>query len=307
MSIEKVITFSDGRKVDFDSVAATAVGRNVIFVPREFIGDMFGKLHLPDSVKLGMFDDLSQRGETHNGFDFVSMNIYFEENTNQRPSNVHILLSEDILLFVHDGQWVISNLIAHMENEMDESVFEDSLLFFFNSVCERDAKNLLVIEQAVADFEDDIISSKATDCSRELVDLRRKLLSYKRYYEATMSTYIELEKNANGLFCADRIRYFLMLVGRCDRNLHVIYSLSDYVTQVSDAFRAQVEIELNKTLKLFTVIVAIFLPLSLVAAWYGMNLKMPEYFAEYGYPSVLLASGLIIVLGFWYFRKKKFI
>ena len=37
--------------------------------------------------------------------------------------------------------------------------------------------------------------------------------------------------------------------------------LRDYVTQVREAYQAQIDIEQNKIMKIFTVLTAVFLPL----------------------------------------------
>ena len=55
-----------------------------------------------------------------------------------------------------------------------------------------------------------------------------------------------------------------------------------------------------------TVITAIFMPLTLIAGWYGMNFtQMPELAWQYGYPLVIIISVLIVVAEIHYFKKKK--
>lgn len=50
----------------------------------------------------------------------------------------------------------------------------------------------------------------------------------------------------------------------------------------------------------------IFLPLTLIAGWYGMNFRyMPEYAWKYAYPVVIVVSILIIIIEIIYFKKKK--
>ena len=51
-----------------------------------------------------------------------------------------------------------------------------------------------------------------------------------------------------------------------------------------EAYQAQLDYEQNQLMKAFTVLTAIFLPLSLIARWYGMNFSMPEYQWALGYP-----------------------
>ena len=74
---------------------------------------------------------------------------------------------------------------------------------------------------------------------------------------------------------------------------------------VREAYQSQIDIEQNNIMKVFTVVTSIFLPLSLIAAWYGMNFALPEYQWAYGYPFVVsLSVGLVVGL-LIFFRKKK--
>ena len=65
------------------------------------------------------------------------------------------------------------------------------------------------------------------------------------------------------------------------------------------------DIRLNTTMKVFTVVTTIFLPLTVIAGWYGMNFQMPEYEWKYGYLIVILASVACVVAGIAFFKKNK--
>ena len=63
---------------------------------------------------------------------------------------------------------------------------------------------------------------------------------------------------------------------------------------------------LNNTMKIFTVVTTVFLPLSLIVGWYGMNFtNMPELTWKYGYLAVILLSVAVVIFCFWFFKKKK--
>ncbi|MPN50396.1 Cobalt/magnesium transport protein CorA [bioreactor metagenome] len=57
-------------------------------------------------------------------------------------------------------------------------------------------------------------------------------------------------------------------------------------------------------MKIFTVITAIFLPLTLLVGWYGMNFHMPELQWAYGYPAVIVVSIALMVALILLFKKK---
>ena len=69
---------------------------------------------------------------------------------------------------------------------------------------------------------------------------------------------------------------------------------------------SQIEVQQNRVMSILTVVTTIFLPLTLIAGWYGMNFPgMPEFGWKYGYPTVIFISILIIILEILYFKKKK--
>ena len=60
-------------------------------------------------------------------------------------------------------------------------------------------------------------------------------------------------------------------------------------------------------MKILTIVTTIFLPLTLVAGWYGMNFSnMPELSWKYGYPAVIVISLVIVMICLWIMKKKKF-
>ena len=57
-----------------------------------------------------------------------------------------------------------------------------------------------------------------------------------------------------------------------------------------------------------TVVTTIFMPLTLIVGWYGMNFRyMPELESAWGYPVVILVSALILIGSLLYFKKKKWL
>lgn len=63
---------------------------------------------------------------------------------------------------------------------------------------------------------------------------------------------------------------------------------------------------MNEVMKLLTIIATIFIPLTFIAGIYGMNFtNMPELNWQYGYFAVLALMVVILLVMFWYFRKRK--
>ena len=58
-------------------------------------------------------------------------------------------------------------------------------------------------------------------------------------------------------------------------------------------------------MQFLTVVTTLFMPLTLIAGWYGMNFSdMPELHAPYAYPIVIAISIAVTVIEIIYFKKK---
>ena len=90
-----------------------------------------------------------------------------------------------------------------------------------------------------------------------------------------------------------------------DRLLEFVLHLQEYIEQVREAYQSQIDIEQNNIMKVFTVVTSIFLPLTLIAGWYGMNLQMPEFHWAWGYPFVIAVSLSVVVALIVIFKRKK--
>ena len=72
--------------------------------------------------------------------------------------------------------------------------------------------------------------------------------------------------------------------------------------------REKLDVKQNRTMALLTVITTIFMPLTLIAGWYGMNFKyMPELEYKWAYPAVIAVSIIIVIVSLLFFKKKKWL
>jgi magnesium transporter len=96
-----------------------------------------------------------------------------------------------------------------------------------------------------------------------------------------------------------------------DHTVHVVETMETYrdiVSGMLDIYMSSVSMRLNEIMKVLTIIATIFIPLTFVAGWYGLNFKdMTELGWRWGYPMVIaislaVAGGMIV-----FFRRKKWI
>lgn len=82
-------------------------------------------------------------------------------------------------------------------------------------------------------------------------------------------------------------------------------SLHEAAQQLRDVYQAKIDIRQNKVMSILTIVTTVFMPLTLIAGWYGMNVRMPEVSWPYSYPVIILASIVVTIIEIIIFKKKK--
>ncbi len=170
----------------------------------------------------------------------------------------------------------------------------------------RDLALLDSIEKKLNEAEMEILKGGVEEFPAELNDIRGDLLDLRLHYEQLIDLGQEFEENENDFFKEKNLRYFRLFTERVERMKDRVTGLRDYVAQLRDLVQGQLSVKQNKIMTLLTVITSIFLPLTLIAGWYGMNFKyMPEFDKPYAYPIVIGVCVLIVVGCIIWFKKKK--
>jgi magnesium transporter len=162
------------------------------------------------------------------------------------------------------------------------------------------------MENDIGGLEDGLITAQrpVKGASRRIIALRRALMRMKRYYDQLDVTLDELLENENGAIPDDALVLLSGLARRVDRLAESVAHLSECVAQAREAYQAQIDIEQNQIMKRLTLLGTVFMPLTLIAGWYGMNFSMPEYGWGGGYAYVTALSAAVCAIGFVLFRRK---
>ena len=181
------------------------------------------------------------------------------------------------------------------------------LQLFFSEMIRKDYEYLEKLEDRITETENALIMTGDENARTKIIEFRKELRRLKKYVESMDRILQGLYENENKLMTDEMQSHFRILNRKMDRLLSEVHSLHEYVSQLREAYQAQIDIEQNNIMKVFTVVATIFMPLTLLVGWYGMNLKMPEFQSDIAYPIVIVVSVLVFVGGIIYFKKKKWL
>ena len=136
--------------------------------------------------------------------------------------------------------------------------------------------------------------------------MRGQMRELSIHYEQLIDMTQELEENENSFFKEKDLHYLHLFMNRMLRLSDIAASVRDHTTQVRELYQTQLDVRQNRTMTLLTVIATIFMPLTLITGWYGMNFRyMPELEFRWSYPAVFLVCLAIAVGCLIFFKKKK--
>ncbi len=172
------------------------------------------------------------------------------------------------------------------------------------------AGDIIMLESTgaeVSELEAQVLRDEAhEDFTTTLLDLKNRLLSAHNYYEQLLDITEAVEENENDIFDTDSLMYISNMGKKIVRLREDVDALSNMVVHLQDAYSSYMDMNLNKTMKFFTVITSIFFPLTIIVGWYGMNFQsMPEFYWRYGYLYVILLSIIVVLVLVLVGKRKK--
>lgn len=218
-------------------------------------------------------------------------------------------LDEKGIVFIDDNQNV-HDIIERVQSTRKWRMpsLERFLYDFLEQIVYGDLALLEKYERELDSIEDEILSGNEEADLGRVNDIRNDLRDLKTHYDQLMDLAQELEENENNFFKAENVRYFHLFSNRVSRLYDVVTALRDYAVQLRDLYQAQLDVKQNRIMTVLTVVTTIFMPLTLIAGWYGMNFKyMPELETNLGYPIVIAVSLIIVVVSLIYFKKKRWL
>ena len=215
-------------------------------------------------------------------------------------------MRKEELIFIDDADKVRQILDEMQGYPLTDSSSPALLLFdFMEYLLKDDMIFLQEYEERLTRLEEELLNGKAEGFDRKILSFRKELSALSAYYEQLSDMGETLQQNAAEQGDEKDSLLFGLYSDKAGRLYSAVQMLKEYSMQLREMHQTQIDVRQNEIMKMLTVVTTVFMPLTLVAGWYGMNfVNMPELSSPYGYIIICVICLLVIVVEILIFKIK---
>lgn len=224
--------------------------------------------------------------------------------------HISFILTQDVIISLQEIQEdVFDHIRKRIENNyglirkkgVDYLFFLlcDALIDQYTLISDDSEEQLLALEEGINDNDRNIGLRELHEAKRELLQTHKDVRAAGDVLEGVILSEFYI--------LGDLVKKLLTSIAH-----NAKYSIDSFSRQLehtknlSDLHFAQQNTRLNEMIKLLTIMSAIFIPISFIAGFYGMNfVNIPELKLKYAYPIVIGLMLFIVAFILFFFKRKK--
>ncbi len=154
------------------------------------------------------------------------------------------------------------------------------------------------INERVEELEDDLYLEPTREVTEEILSLKRTTLAMRRAILPQKRIFASGNGNYAFNVGEENIPYFLDLVDHVERIIDSIDSFRDLVDGALATYESIIGARTSETIRILTVISTIFMPLTFLTGFFGMNVPLP---AQHTVTSTLAITIGLLGVSLWMF------
>jgi magnesium transporter len=237
---------------------------------------------------------------------------YVDKSGEIETSELDVFLGHNYMVTHHDGSipavekvWSILHRDSrYMENGADHLLYRlaDELVAGYMPVVES-------LDDAIDRAEDELFDRPSNRTLEQIFQLKRSILHLRRIIAPQREVFNRLARDDNQVIDArDRV-YFRDIYDHMVRLHDITESIRDLVGGTLDTYLSVINNRMNDIMKTLTLITTLFMPLSFVAGFFGMNFFEPVsgLYEWTNRPAFLIMMAIMImtpVLMYFWMRRR---
>jgi magnesium transporter len=234
-----------------------------------------------------------------------------ETNGDMITEQVSLFIGDGFVVSIHEGcdaLAVVRERIMAARGRMRESGADylayailDLLIDNYFPIVEKIGDRLNVIDEQLESGFNPGQRLAIREVRADLLLLRRTVWPQREAIAALMRDDCPLISGMTRTYLRDCYDHTIQL-------MDVIETYRELCADLRDFHLAEISLRSNEVMKTLTVIATLFMPLSFVAGFYGMNFQhMPELRLRYAYPATVFLMLIIAASFLFFFRRKGWI
>lgn len=231
-----------------------------------------------------------------------------------------ILIIEHISLVVGDG-FILSfqEIPGDVFDEVRERILQNKgylrkrksdylFIRLLDAIIDNYGFTLEHIRQNIVDLENSLLGKnwRKTDLSKEVLQLKKELNILRGHIAPLRDLITKIKTETDHFFQRSSIAYLNDIQDQANYLIHTFDNFREMLKDLMDLYNSKTGHELNHIMKTLTIISALFIPLTFVAGWYGMNFEhMPELSWQYSYPTIISVMLITFIVMFIYMKNKR--
>ena len=225
----------------------------------------------------------------------------------------HFYLGRNYVVTIHtDPAPVLAELRERVKQGPELCKGEPSFLTYLviDALVDSNFPMLEKLDEFIDKLQDEIVEKPDSKVLSTIYALKHDVAELRRFMSAQRDLFQRLITHTVDLHDQDMTIYWRDVYDHMVRQYETVDSLRDLLTGAMDVYLSTVSNRLNVTMKTLTVIASLFLPLSFLTGFYGMNfayltqvLEAPYATFAVGIVTMLIAIGIQLYL----FRRRGWI
>ncbi len=164
------------------------------------------------------------------------------------------------------------------------------------------------LDNTIDGLEDEVFQTPTQNTMHRILNLKRNIMTIRRIAMYQREMLNRLSRGEFELITRDEMMYYRNVYDHLVRMADVTDSYRDVVSGLMDAYLSVTSNKLSQVMKVLTIISTIFLPLSVITGFFGMNFEfIPGLHSEGGYIIASVFMLVVAVVMLSWFRMKKWI
>lgn len=211
------------------------------------------------------------------------------------------------LIFIDKNEYIKQCFEKILETHKNNLTSPGAALYYIlDYLIYNDLEKMSTLQQKLANLEQDILRNRTRRPNLDIANYRNSTMKLYHYYIQLAGICGNLTESTLDFFDEETKELFSILQKKVSLLSQEAQQIWEYTSQLRDIYQQQLEVHQNSIMKVLTIVTTIFMPLTLLTGWYGMNFSyIPGLKWRYGYLSLFVFCVIIVIVLCLVFKKKK--